>query len=444
MTKVITYGTYDLFHEGHYRLLQRAKQLGDYLIVGVTTEDYDRARGKLNVIDSLMTRIENVKKTGFADEIIIEEASGQKFRDIQKYQIDIFTVGSDWTGQFDYLKDYCEVVYLERTKNISSTMLRTQNKRIQRIGVIGNGRIAERFVPEAKHVSGVSIQGVFNPHFESAFRFAEKWEINVYEKLTDFYEAVDAVYIASPHGTHYEYIKSALDHGKHVLCEKPIVLQKEQAEELFGYAKERDLVLMEGIKTAYCPGFTNLLGIAYSGRIGNIRNVEACFTKLENPMSRELTDIQYGGSMTELGSYVILPVIKLFGKGYEEILFHSINGENALDLFTKISFKYPNGIATATCGLGVKSEGRLLISGTKGYIVAEAPWWKTSYFEVHYENLDSVEKFSDGFLGEGLRYEISDFLSTINGSSKSEFKLTRGESIAVAEIMEMFLKQNRK
>ena len=89
MTKVITYGTYDLFHEGHYRLLQRAKQLGDYLIVGVTTEDYDRTRGKLNVIDSLMTRIENVKKTGFADEIIIEEASGQKFRDIQRYQIDI-------------------------------------------------------------------------------------------------------------------------------------------------------------------------------------------------------------------------------------------------------------------------------------------------------------------------------------------------------------------
>ena len=353
-------------------------------------------------------------------------------------------MGSDWTGQFDYLKDYCEVVYLERTKNISSTMLRTQNKRIQRIGVIGNGRIAERFVPEAKHVSGVSVQGVYNPHFESAFRFAEKWEINVYEKSDDFYDAVDAVYVASPHGTHYEYIKSALESGKHVLCEKPMVLEKKQAEDLFAYAKERNLVLMEGIKTAYCPGFTNLLGIACSGRIGNIRNVEACFTKLENPKSRELTDVKYGGSMTELGSYVLLPVIKLFGKGYEEILFHSINSENVLDLFTKISFKYPNGIATATCGLGVKSEGRLLISGTKGYIIAEAPWWKTRYFEVHYEDPGNVEKFSDGFLGEGLRYEISDFLSTINGSSKSEFKLTRGESIAVAEIMEMFLKQNRQ
>lgn len=105
MKKVITYGTFDLFHEGHYRLLQRAKALGDYLIVGVTTEGFDKARGKLNVIDSLMTRIENVKKTGFADEIIIEETAGQKFSDIKKYGIDIFTVGSDWVGCFDYMQD---------------------------------------------------------------------------------------------------------------------------------------------------------------------------------------------------------------------------------------------------------------------------------------------------------------------------------------------------
>ena len=128
MIKVITYGTFDLFHEGHYRLLQRAKELGDYLIVGVTTEAYDKTRGKLNIVDSLMTRIENVK-TGFADEILIEEAPGQKFNDIKRLHIDVFTVGSDWRGQFDYLKDYCKVVYLERTKNISSTMLREKNSR---------------------------------------------------------------------------------------------------------------------------------------------------------------------------------------------------------------------------------------------------------------------------------------------------------------------------
>ena len=443
MTRVITYGTFDLFHEGHYRILERAKQLGDYLIVGVTTEGYDQTRGKLNVVDSLMTRIENVRKTGFADEVIIEESPGQKFRDIKKYQIDIFTVGSDWIGQFDYLKDYCEVVYLDRTKNISSTMLRTQSKQIQRIGIIGTGRIAERFIPEAKLVSGINTQGVYNPHMESAAKFAEKWGIDAYKDIEDFYEAVDAVYIATPHETHYEYIKSSLEHGKHVLCEKPMVLQRAQAEELFPYAKERNLILFEGIKTAYCPGFTQLLGIACSGMIGNIRNIEACFTKLEDPDSRELTDLQYGGSFTELGSYCMLPIMKIFGEEYTQVRFDTINSDNGLDLFTKVSFKYPNGIATATCGLGVKSEGRLLISGTKGYIVVEAPWWKTVYFEVHHENPNDVEKYSDRFLGDGLRYEISDFLSMINGSSKSEFKLTRSESVAFADVMERFLKENR-
>lgn len=440
MTKVITYGTFDLFHEGHYRLLQRAKELGDYLIVGVTTEAYDKTRGKLNVIDPLVTRIENVRKTGFVDEVIVEETLGQKFSDIKKYDVDIFTVGSDWVGQFDYLKDYCKVVYLERTKNISSTMLRAQNSPIQRIGIIGTGRIAERFIPEAKLVSGVSTQGVYNPHAESAVRFADKWEINAYEDIEAFYQAVDVVYIASPHETHYEYIKASLEHGKHVLCEKPMVLQKAQADELFTYARERNLVLFEGIKTAYCPGFHKLLGIACSGTIGSIRNVEACFTKLEKQGSRELTDKVYGGSFTELGSYVMLPILKLLGKDFTEVRFDTIHNEEGLDIFTRASLKFPTGIAAATCGLGVKSEGRLLIAGTKGYIVAEAPWWKTSYFEVHYEDAGRIEKYSETFLGDGLRYEISDFLSMINGSSSSEFKLTRGESTALAGIMEQFMK----
>lgn len=443
MTKVITYGTFDLFHEGHYRLLERAKQLGEYLIVGVTTEEYDQTRGKLNVIDSLMTRIENVRKSGFADEILIESQPGQKLLDIKKYKIDIFTVGSDWTGQFDYLGDYCKVVYLERTKNISSTMLRAQNKRIQRIGIVGTGRIAERFIPEAKLVSGVSVEAVYNPHSESAAKFAAKWKINFYKQLEEFYDAVDAVYIASPHETHYDYIRLSLEHGKHVICEKPMVLKKLQAEELFAYAKAKELILFEGIKTAYCPGFGKLLGIAGSGMIGNVRNVEACFTKLETQQSRELTDEKYGGSFTELGSYVMLPIMKLFGSKFEQVRFDTINGENGLDLFTKVSFKYPNGMATATCGLGVKSEGRLVISGTTGYIVVEAPWWKTAYFEVHHEDANDVEKYSDRFLGDGLRYEISDFLSMINGSNKSEFKLTRGETTAMAGVMEQFLAENR-
>ena len=280
MVKVITYGTFDLFHEGHYRLLQRAKALGDYLIVGVTTESYDKTRGKLNVVDPLMTRIENVKKTGFADEVIIEESIGQKVSDVKKYKIDIFTVGSDWIGSFDYMAEYCKVVYLERTKNVSSTMLRNQNFKIQRIGVIGTGRIASRFLMEAKSVSGVSAQGAYNPHAESTQKFAKKYGIDGFRTLDELYENTDIVYVASPHETHYKYVKAALEHGKHVICEKPFVMEKRQSEELFQIAKERNLILFEGIKTAYCPGFNKLIDIACSGLIGNIRYIDACFTKL--------------------------------------------------------------------------------------------------------------------------------------------------------------------
>lgn len=439
MTKVITYGTFDLFHEGHYNLLQRAKALGDYLIVGVTTERYDQTRGKLSVVDPLMTRIENVRQTGFADEIIVEETVGQKVSDIKKYEVDVFTVGSDWIGHFDYMKDYCKVVYLERTRSVSSTMLRNQKYKIQRIGIIGNGRIAGRFLVESKSVSGVNVEGVYNPHRESAEIFADRYGVNSYGNLQEFYEHVDIVYVASPHETHYDYVKDALLHKKHVLCEKPFTLQKTQAEELFALAAEHNKILYEGIKTAYCPGFNKLIDVACSGMVGNIRYVDACFTKLENKNQRELKDEKFGGSFTELGSYCLLPIIKLFGAKYEGVSFESIHGENKLDLFTKASFRFERGLATATCGLGVKSEGRLLIAGTKGYIVAEAPWWKTTYFEVHYEDASKVEKYSERYLGDGLRYEISDFLGRINGNETANFKLTRGESIAMAGIMEKFL-----
>lgn len=439
MTKVITYGTFDMFHEGHYRLLQRAKALGDYLIVGVTTENFDKNRGKLGVVDSIVTRIENVRKSGFADEIIVEEYMGQKVNDVQRYNIDIFAIGSDWVGKFDYLNEYCKVVYLERTKNISSTALRKERFHVHRVGIIGNGRIAERFILEAKFVSGLNVQNVYNPRFESAERFAKKWSINPFDDLEKFFDTTDLVYIASPHQTHFDYVKSALEHKKHVLCEKPLVLKKAQAEELFDCAAQHNLILFEGIKTAHCPGFNKLLGVTRKGIIGEVKNVEACFTKLENPNRRELVDTNYGGSFLELGSYVMLPIFKLFGTNFDSVKFETINAPNGLDIFTKISFAYPNGLATATCGLGVKSEGRLLISGTEGYIVVAPPWWKTTYFEVHYEDPNRVDKYNEPFLGDGLRYELSDMVAQINGTDTADFKLTAKESLAMAATIENFL-----
>lgn len=445
MKKVITYGSFDLFHEGHFNLLQRARELGDYLIVGVTTEQYDESRGKLNIVDSLGERIENIKRTGLADQIIVEDHVGQKIEDVQKFGIDIFAIGSDWTGMFDFLKEFCEVVYLERTKNVSSTLLRERNHPIIKIGIIGTGRIAERFVPEAKYVSGVTIQGVFNPHMESGKAFAEKFELNCYSSdLEEFLKNVDAVYVASPHETHYTYAKQALERGKHVLCEKPMAFIKKQAEELFGIAHRYGCVLMEAIKTAYCPGFAQLVSVAKSGAIGAIRDVEACFTRLTPSDIRETTDTEYGGGFTEFGSHTLLPIMKMMGTDYEEVRFDSILADNGIDLYTKASFRYKNGLALSKSGVGVKSEGQLIVAGTKGYILAESPWWLTQSFEVRYEDSSKKDKYATRFLGQGLRYEISDFAYMINGHQSRNFKFTEEESIAMAGVMEQFLERRRK
>lgn len=442
MRKVITYGSFDLFHEGHYNLLKRAKALGDYLIVGITTEQYDESRGKLNIIDSLIDRIDHVRATGFADEIIIEDHAGQKVEDIQKYNIDVFAIGSDWVGAFDFLKEYCEVVYLERTRNVSSTLLRMKNFSIIKLGVIGCGRIARRFMPEAKYVSGVAVVSVYNPHIKSAEAYAQKFELDSYtDDLEAFFAGIDAVYIASPHETHYEYTKAALLHHKHVLCEKPMTLKKNQAEELFKIAKGSRLVLLEAIKTAYSPGFNQLISVAKSGVIGQVQDVEACFTRLTREELRERQDREYGGSFTEFGSYTLLPMIKLLGTDYKEVRFDSILAENGIDLYTKASFRYENGLALSKTGVGVKSEGQLVIAGTEGYILASSPWWLTKSFEVRYEDSTRIDQHTIRFLGYGLRYEISDFVYMINGNGQRGYKLTRGESIAMAGIMERFLEQ---
>lgn len=441
MRKVITYGTFDLLHDGHRRLLERAKALGDYLIVGVTTEQYDVQRGKLNVVDSLMKRIDNVRSLGIADEVIIEEQEGQKIADIQKYGINVFTVGSDWKGKFDYLKEYCEVVYLERTKHVSSTKLRLMRHNIVKLGIVGTGRIAARTMDELKFVSGVNAAAVYNPHKNSAEKFAQTFELDAYSaRYEQFLENVDAVYIATPHGTHYDYTKRALLAGKHVLCEKPFVLKKNEAEELFELASAQKLVLMEAIKTAYAPGFLNMIAIAKSGKIGKIYDIEGAFTKLVAPgaKAREY-DRMVGGSFTELASYPILPIIKLLGYDYKQLTFEKFDSKNGVDIYAKAHFRFDDAIATAKTGIGVKSEGQLLISGTLGYILVKSPWWLIKGFEVCYENPADNESFSAPFPGYGMRFEVADFIRNINEPDMRNYKLSRDDSIAMADVMEKFL-----
>ena len=443
MKKVITYGTYDLLHQGHINLLRRAKELGDYLIVGVTNDSFDRDRGKLNVRNNVLERVEAVKATGYADKIIIEDYIGQKIDDIQKYDIDIFAIGSDWEGQFDYLKEFCDVVYLPRTEGISSTMLREESTTDVRIGIIGCGRVARRFPAEADVVSGVKVVAAYDSAINAAMSMADLSSIKPYSNLKDFYAAVDAVYIATPHLSHYEYIKQALCAGKHILCETPLVLKGERAKEVYRLAKEKGIILMEANKTAHCPAFNHLMVMVKSGVIGEVVDVEASLSKLwDDDMSlREFDPLQAGGSMYELGSYPLLPILKLCGINYDNLYLYS-RIKDGVDMYTKGVLKYPNAVCSFKVGLGVKTEGNLIISGTKGYAYVPAPWWKTDFFELRYEDQNQNKKFFYKWDGDGLRYEIQEFVSCIINHRQSTARLRRRESIAMAEIMQQFGDRN--
>lgn len=284
MRKVITYGTFDLLHFGHIRLLERAKALGDYLIVGVTSDDFDKTRGKINNQQLLMERVAAVKETGIADEVIVEEYEGQKIDDIRRYGIEVFAIGSDWKGKFDYLNEYCQVKYLPRTEGISSTEIRTEKNSIS-VKVIGEANIGKKFIKESHFVNGVEI-------------------VNDNET---------AVYLVSAPELHYEQIVRALEQGKNVLCESPICLSEKQFEHIQMLSKEKDLLLMEGIKTAYSTAYSRLILLAKSGKIGDILSVDATCTSMKYLDS----DIEnQWGSICAWGPTALLPVFQILGISY--------------------------------------------------------------------------------------------------------------------------------
>lgn len=312
-----------------------------------------------------------------------------------------------------------------------------------KLGIIGTGRIARRFASEAGTTEDLMIQAVYNPHIDSAKRFAGEYGIPEYtDSLEELEKQIDAVYIASPHETHYGYASRMLGAHIHVLCEKPLTLCGKEAKELFSLADKNNCILMEAVKTAYCPGFIAMLETAKSGVIGEIRDVEACFCKLTSTNTRELSDHIYGGSFTELGTYPMLPIFKLLGTEYREVHFRTLQTEHGLDAYTKAEFVYGEALGLSKTGLLVKSEGQLIVAGTQGYLLAKSPWWLTREFEVRFEDPSKKEIRHCEFAGMGLCYELDAFIKAIGG--ENSIKVTPEESIRMAETMERFLKETSR
>ena len=431
MVKVITYGTYDLLHYGHIRLLQRAKALGDYLIVGVTADDFDKTRGKINVQQSLEERVAAVQATGIADKIIIEEYEGQKIDDIRKYGVDIFTVGSDWVGYFDYLNEFCEVVYLPRTEGVSSSEIRAEKSSVK-LGMVGYAPFLRKFFNESKYVNAVDVVGICVPEEGVLDDLKDGLQIYTtdYEKLL---ENVDAVYIHSHPSLHYSQVKMALEKGKHVMCESPIAMTKDESDELISIADNKGLILMEAIRTAYITAYLRMLLLLKGGKIGEIVSVDATCTSLSS--SEKVGNNKSWGSLEAWGPTTLLPVFQILGTEYDSKHFFTIkNSNNQYDIFTKIDFIYPAATATIKVGTGVKSEGELIVSGTKGYVYVPAPWWKTDYFEIRYENPADNRRYFYQVDGEGIRYELVALANAVRNGN-ADYYISRQITSSIAAIM---------
>ncbi len=437
MVKVITYGTFDVLHYGHIRLLERVKELGDYLIVGVTSDDYDKTRGKINNQQSLMERIAAVEATGIADKVIVEEYEGQKIADIRKYHVDIFAVGSDWTGYFDYLKEYCKVIYLPRTVGISSSEIRHSQRSLS-LGLTGESNFLNKVATECRVVNGINLKGICAQDTELL-----SYEIRdlpvVTKNFNELLSYVDAVYIRSQPAVHYEQIKAALKAGKHVLCEAPRTLSVSQWDELAALAEENNAVLMDAIKTAYATAYERLLLLLKAGKIGDIISVDATCTSLAHSLGSGEKKYEWD-NIYEWGPTALLPVLQILGTGYKEvkIVTRHADKEKKHDSFTKMEFIYPEAVASIKTGNGVKSEGELVISGTKGYLYVPAPWWKTDYFETRYENPEMNRRYFYQLDGEGIRYELVTFAKAAF-SGENFYNIAPEISRVISRLMEKFV-----
>ena len=436
MVKVITYGTYDLLHYGHIRLLERAKALGDYLIVGVTSDSFDLTRGKINAQQSLMERIEAVRATGIADEIIIEEYEGQKIDDIKRYGIDIFTVGSDWKGHFDYLNEFCKVVYLDRTEGVSSSEIRAERRELK-LGLVGNAPFLNKLFRESKYVNGIDVVGIFA--YDTTMLSDElKNSIRITDSFNDLLSICDALYFITSPVDRYNEIELALNRGKHVLCESPMCISVAEWKKLKALANNNKCVLMDAIRTAYSTAFSRLIVLVKSGKIGEVVSVDSICTSLREISNGGNGDPDIGwNSIYTWGPAALLPIFYLLGPDYcQKTISSRIIGKH-YDTFTKVAFTFPHAVASMKVGQGVKSEGELIISGTKGYVYVPAPWWKTDYFELRFENPAENKRYFYQLEGEGIRNELVAFLKAVSMGINCQ-KVEDSVSLAIVRVMEDF------
>jgi len=305
-----------------------------------------------------------------------------------------------------------------------------------RIGIIGTGSIAVRFAEEIAHVQRTYIHSAYSPDEKELDRYCDKFGItNDCKSVEELIENVDAVYIASPYLTHYQYAKMALMAGRHVLCETPFTQTYKETQELYQLAERKGLVLVLAWKTAFCPSFVQILYNIRHGVIGEVVEMTATTTTL---LKDGVTTTYNNERIAENAIYGLLASLKVLGSEFKRVA-NFVKTDEERQLYNDITIEYEDSIAHVKAGTGVKSESSMVVSGTRGYIYVPAPWWMPAYFEIRFENQNNNKKLYFPYEESGLRYEIQYFIDRIHLKPTDEF-VTKEETLLLARMAEKYLK----
>ncbi len=320
---------------------------------------------------------------------------------------------------------------------------RTKMSKI-RFGIMGAGQIAEKFAHALKQTNTASATAVASKTIEKAEAFAKRNGIPVfcsYEELLSRGD-IDAVYIATTHNFHYDNIKACLENGKHVLCEKPMVLTEKEACELFELAKSRNLFLMEAMWTRFLPSMQKAYSWIRDGKIGKIQSISGVigFKGDLNPESRLLNPALAGGAIYDIGVYVIEIASFLVGEHIVDVM-GNVRRDSRTGVDVNVSFvlAFETVDACLQCMFTSNAKEYMIINGDNGYI--EIPRFAVNN-ECHlYDKSRNLsEHFKQEFPeGNGFVYEIEETVNCItNGKIESDIMPAR-DTIACASVFEKLL-----
>ena len=277
-------------------------------------------------------------------------------------------------------------------------------------GIVGSGKIANKFARDLAIVESGQLAAVASRSLEKAKTFAEAHKA---ESYYDNYQAlfddsnVDIIYIATPHDSHMEYSIKAMDAGKHVLCEKPIGVNKSQVQQMVDASNRNQVFLMEAFWTRFNPCMIDVLEKINEGLIGSVNyiNADFCFYKDAPPESRMYNMDLAGGSLLDVGVYPVFLAYQIFGYP-KEILATARFHETGADLQTAAIFKYDDGLANITAGFASKSDMISKIYGSEGSIMMNSPWHHTDNYHIIKDG--KSELINHPLHGMGFSYEIEE------------------------------------